>query len=266
MNLARCLALFALAPALLAQWPNLPAKGIPRNPDGSPNLSASPPKTPQGKPDLSGTWLNDRNRPCPPYVCNDMEVSQEFMNIGWELKEGLPYQSWAADLVKKRTAENGVDDPGSHCRPTGLVKMHTSPFYRKIVQTPDLLLILTERDAEHRQIFLDGRKLPADPQPLPNGYSTATWDGDTLVVRSIGFPDGTWLDRSGSPLTNSASITERFRRPKFGQLEISITVEDSRAYTKPWTVTLHQHLAPDTELIHYYCMENEKDAPHLTGR
>jgi hypothetical protein len=220
----------------------------------------------QGKPDFSGIWLAERNRPCPAIGCNDMEIGQEFVNIGWALKDGLPYQPWAADLVKARTAQNGVDDPGSHCRPTGIVKMHTSPFYRKVVQSPDLLLILTERDAEHRQIFLDGRTLPADPQPTPNGYSTAKWEGDALVVNSIGFTDGTWLDRSGSPLTSAAKITERFRRVNYGQMDISITVDDAKAYTKPWTITLHQHIALNTELMNYFCMENERDSEHLVGK
>ena len=195
-----------------------------------------------------------------------MEVGQEFANIGWSLPGGLPYQPWARALTKARTDANGSDDPGTHCRPTGMVKMHTSPFYRKMVQLPDLLLILTERDAEHRQIFLDGRKLPEDPQPLALGYSTGHWEGDTLVVVSNGFGDDVWLDRNGSPMTSAARITERIRRPNFGSLEVALTVDDRKAYTAPWTVTLKQHIAIDTELINYYCMENERDSAHLVGK
>ena len=195
-----------------------------------------------------------------------MEVGQEFANIGWSLPGGLPYQPWARALAKARTDANGSDDPGTHCRPTGMVKMHTSPFYRKMVQLPDLLLILTERDAEHRQIFLDGRKLPEDPQPLAQGYSTGHWEGDTLVVASTGFGDDVWLDRNGSPITSAAKITERIRRPNFGTLEVALTVDDRKAYTAPWTVTLKQHIAIDTELINYYCMENERDSAHLIGK
>ena len=116
-----------------------------------------------------------------------MQIGQEFMNIGWSLKGGLPYQPWAASLVKGRKAENSKGDPGSACRPTGIVKMHTSPFFRRVVQTPDLLLILSERDAEFRQIYTDGRPLPVKPEPTPNGYSTGKWEGDTLVVESNGF-------------------------------------------------------------------------------
>jgi hypothetical protein len=129
-----------------------------------------------------------------------------------------------------------------------------------------LLIILNERNAAYRQIFTDGRPLPADPQPSWNGYSSGKWDGDILVVQSIGFRDGLWLDAGGSPLTEAGKITERFHRVNFGKLEIEITVDDPKAYTKPWTVKLTQLLAPDTDLLDYYCSENEKDVPHLVGK
>ena len=128
------------------------------------------------------------------------------------------------------------------------------------------MLLLTERDAEHRQIFLDGRALPDDPQPAVGGYSTGHWEGDTLVISSAGFADGMWLDRNGSPLTDAGKITERFRRPNFGHLEITLTVDDPKAYTAPWTVTLRQDIAVDTDLVNYYCMENEKDSGHLVDK
>jgi hypothetical protein len=195
-----------------------------------------------------------------------MEVGQEFFNIGWALPAGLPYQAWAREAARVRTQRNGMDDPGSHCQPTGLIKMHTSPFYRKFLQLPDLLVMLTERDAEHRQIFLDGRPLPEDPQPAIGGYSTGHWEGDTLVILSSGFTDDTWLDRNGNPLTGVAKITERFRRRDFGHLDVTLTVDDPKAYTAPWTITLHQNLAVDTDLMNYYCMENEKDSAHLTAK
>jgi len=255
-----------LAFALQAQWLNYPTPGVPKNKDGTINLKAPAPRTAAGKPDLSGIWLAERNRPCPPGGCVDMEIGQEFMNIGWTLPGGLPYQPWAASVVKARKEINSRDDPGSNCRPTGIVKMHTSPFFRRIVQTPDLLLILTERDAEFRQIFTDGRPLPVNPQPTPNGYSTAKWDGDTLVVESNGFSDGLWLDRDGSPLTESATMTERFRRPVYGTLEIELTVNDVKAYTRAWTIKMTHHIAVNTELMNYYCRENEKDSEHMVGK
>jgi hypothetical protein len=249
-----------------AQWLNYPTAGVPRTPDGKPNLSAPVPRTPDGKPDLSGIWEAERNRPCPPEGCSDMAIGQEFTNIGWSLKGGLPYQPWAAETVKKRTADNGRDDPPSNCFPAGVVKAHTTPLFRKIIQVPGLVILLSERDVTYRQIFTDGRPLPVDPQPSWNGYSIGKWDGDTLVVETTGFRDGLWLDRNGSPLTDAARLTERFRRVNFGKLEIEVTVDDPKAYTKPWTIKLNQFISLNTELLDYYCLENERDRAHLIGK
>lgn len=189
-----------------------------------------------------------------------------FGDIGRGVKGGLPYQPWAADLVKARRAQNGKDDPTSHCLPGGVAKLHTSALLRKIVETPGLLLFLTERNASYRQIFTDGRPLPKDPEPSWNGYSTGHWEGDRLVVETIGFRDSQWLDRAGSPLTDAAKMIERFRRPNYGTLEIELTVEDPKAYTRPWTLSLRQALLLDSELLDYICLENEKDARHLVGQ
>ena len=192
-----------------------------------------------------------------------MVVSQEFVDIGWGIKGGLPYQPWAAAITKKRTAENRIDDPNSRCLPTGIVRMHTAPLYRKVVQTPKLLVILNERNVWYRQIFIDGRALERDPQPSWNGYSTAKWDGDALVVRSNGFRDGLWLDSNGSPMTDAATITERFRRPDYGTFEITLTVDDPKAYTRPWTTTMKQVMVTDSELLDYVCVENERSVQHF---
>lgn len=124
-----------------------------------------------------------------------------------------------------------MEDPASHCLPGGIVKAYTDPLLRKIVQSPGLVLILSERNASYRQIFTDGRSLQKDPQPSFNGYSTGTWEGDILVVRTNGFRDGVWLDQKGSPLTESGRLTERFRRLNYGKLQIDITVDDPKAYT-----------------------------------
>jgi hypothetical protein len=257
---------FMAAPLVLGQWLNYPAAGVPRTKDGKPNLSAPAPRTRDGKPDLSGMWDVLHNRPCPPDGCNDMLVPQEFIDIGFSLQGGLPYQPWAAAIAKKRAEENRKDDPNVRCLPVGIVRMYTTPLFRKIIQIPGLVVILNERNAEYRQIFTDGRPMPADPQPSWNGYSSGKWEGDTLVVQTIGFRDGTWLDANGSPLTEAGKITERIRRVNFGKLEVEITVDDPKAYTKPWTVKLTQILMPDTDLLDYYCSENEKDVPHLVGK
>jgi hypothetical protein len=148
----------------------------------------------------------------------------------------------------------------------GIIKNHTAPFIKKIIQLPGLLVILNEREVTYRQIFTDGRPLPVDPQPSYNGYSIGKWDGDSLVVTSKGFRDGIWLDRAGSPITPDATITERFRRKDYGHLDIDVTVDDLKAYTAPWTTTIHMSLVVDTELIDYHCAENEKDAQHFLGK
>jgi hypothetical protein len=196
----------------------------------------------------------------------EVAVPREFGDIGRGVKGGLPYQPWAADLVNTRKAQNGKDDPTTHCLPGGVAKLHTSALLRKIVQAPGLVVFLSERNASYRQIFTDGRPPLKDPNPSWNGYSTGHWDGDTLVVETNGFEDGQWLDRSGSPLTEQAKMTERLRRVNYGTLEIDLTVDDPKAYTKPWTIHLTQSLALNTELLDYICLENEKDASHLVGQ
>ena len=252
--------------SLSAQWLDYPTAGVPKKPDGKPNLTAPAPRAADGKPDLSGTWELEKNLPCPPEGCPDMEISREFMNIGWSLPDGLPYQPWALELRKARMAENSKGDPGSNCRPAGIVKLTMNPFFRKFLQLPGLLVILNERDAEYRQIFTDGRPLPVDPAPTPNGYSIGKWDGDTLVVNTIGISDGQWLDRNGNPLTDAAKITERFRRVNYGKMEIEITVDDPKAYMKPWTIKVNQFIALNTDLLEFFCMENEKDISHAVGK
>jgi len=252
--------------SLDAQWLHYPTPGVPRLADGSPNLNAPAPRTPDGKPDFSGIWEPEKNRRCPPGGCADMEVPQEFLNIDWSLKGGLPLQPWAADAKKTRMEQNGKDDPVSRCLPGGVVKLHTTPQLRKIVQIPGLLVTLNEMDATYRQIFMDGRPLPEVDLRAFKGYSVGKWDGDTLVVETTGFPDGIWLDRNGSPMTDAARITERLRRVNYGTMEIAVTIDDPKAYAHPWTITLVHHIVVDTELIDYICQENEQDIGHLVGK
>jgi hypothetical protein len=259
-------AALAVSPAC-AQWLNYPTTGVPKAPDGSPNLAAPAPRTPDGKPDLSGIWT----MMCPtakgPVMClPETYVSREFADIGRSLDGGLPYQPWAADAVKARKAENGKDDPFTHCLPGTVARIHTVPFLRKIVQTPGLLLFLSEANVSYRQIFSDGRPLPKDPNPSWNGYSIAHWEGDILVVETNGFLGGQWLDRWGSPLTEKGKMTEKFQRVNYGTLAIELAVDDPGAYTKPWTIHITQSIAINTELLDWVCLENEKDFPHLVGK
>jgi len=256
----------AVCSPLGAQWMTYPTNGAPRLPDGSPNLEAPAPRTADGKPDFSGIWEPDRNRPCPAGGCADMQIPQEFLNIGFSLKDGPPYQPWAAEARRQRMEQNGKDDPVSRCQPGGIVKLHTTPQLHKIIQIPGLLVTLNEMESQFRQIFTDGRPLPSIDKPTFNGYSTGKWEGDILVVTTTGFHDGMWLDRNGSPLTDAATIIERFRRVNFGRMEIDVTIDDPKAYTRPWTIKLVHNIVLDTDLIDYICTENEKDFSHMIGK
>ena len=264
-TLAFGLLLYPLICPLNAQWVNYPTAGVPRTRDGKPDLGAACPRTTDGKPDFSGLWVMQTKREGNPNFPGCEPVSDEFVNIAASLKEGLPYQTWAANLVKARRSEQRVNDPISHCLPMGPVRLHTWNGPRKVVQTPGLLMLMSEFGTSYRQIFTDGRPLPADPNPSWNGYSSGKWEGDTLVVQTNGLRDGMWLDATGNPMTDAAKITERLRRPYFGTLEIEITVDDPKAYTKPWTVKLTQSIKLDTDLLDFVCVENEKDASHLSS-
>ncbi len=248
------------------QWLNYPTSNVPRMLDGKPNLGAACPRTADGKPDLSGLWVMETRRAANPDFPGCQAVADAFINIATGLKDGLPYQPWAADLVKKRRTEQRVNDPMSRCAPIGPVRLHTWNGPRKTVQTPGLLLILNELDTSYRQIYTDGRPLPVDPNPSWTGYSSGKWQGDTLVVETNGFRDGIWLDAAGNPMTDAAKITERFHRPDYGHLEIEVTVADPKAYTKPWTVKLNQVIALDTDMLDFVCADNEKDVPHLSSQ
>ena len=248
--------------ALFAQWLGYPSSGVPHTPDGMPNLAAPAPRTADGKPDFSGMWgWVNIGSPCGAQ-CTDTQISREFINIASTLKNPLPYRPWAAELVKKRTVEQGLD-PNVHCMPRGAPRIWTDDYYKQIFQVPGRVIILTERNMQYRQIFTDGRSLPKDPTPTWNGYSTGHWEGDTLVVETSGFRDDLWLDASGNPLTDQGKMIERIRRPAYGNLEIEITIDDPKAYTALWTVKLNEPLVLDSELIDYYCLENERDLVHM---
>jgi hypothetical protein len=258
---AAALMVAALVGAVSAQWLDYPTPAVPRTPEGKPNMSAPAPRTVGGKPDLSGMWGWETRANCGAH-CNDTQLSREFINIAASLTGSLPYQPGVADLVKKRTAAQD-QDPNVHCMPRGAPRIWTDDYYKRIVQIPDRVIILTERNMQYRQIFTDGRPLPADPNPTWNGYSTGRWDEDTLVVQTIGFKDDLWLDANGNPLSSAAKLTEKIRRPRYGTLEVEMTIDDPKSYTAPWTVKLTQPLVLDSELLDYYCLENEKDWKHM---
>jgi hypothetical protein len=263
-----------LSTALLAQWPKFTTPGVPRTPDGKVDLTAPAPRTADGHPDFSGIWEVYRERRTPPPASSAgapglapvRPNESQFFNIGVGLKEPIPFTPWAAALRKSRASENNKDNPDAHCLPIGLTQLHMHPQPRKIVQTPNLIVIIYEANSGLRQIFLDGRPLPKDPDPWWYGYSVGKWDGDTLVVETTGFRDDVWLDVEGTPLTSSGKTIERIRRPNFGTLETEMTIEDPKAYTKPWTVNFRHRIMVDTELIEFVCQENEQDAAHYVAK
>ena len=257
---------------LFAQWPSYPTSGVPRTADGKPNLNAPVPRTSDGKPDLSGLWedtwmIQFRKQTPPPSPTTGGPPVATFANVGAGFKEGLPLQPWAADLLKTRREENSKDNPDAHCLPMGLMQFHLHPQPRKIIQTAGVIVILYEGNAGSRQIFADGRPLPtSDLQPWWFGYSVGKWEGDTLVVETTGFRDDGWLDIWGSPLTAAGKMTERFRRVNYGILEIDVTIDDPKAYTKPFTVRVDQRIMLDTEMIEFICAENERSVQHMVGK
>jgi hypothetical protein len=242
-----------------AQWPRYPTPDVPRTADGEVDLDGPVPRTADGHPDLSGLWRVPRG------AGNDLEVPDDappiagFRDVGQNIEGGLPFQDWARELRAEREADGSADNPEAHCLPMGNMQFHTQGFPRLFVQTPRLIVILYEASMGYRQIYTDGRPSPDnDPQPWYYGYSTGHWEDDALVVTTTNFRDGEWLDILGSPLTDAATVTERFVRTSFGRMHIDITVDDPRAYTEPWTVRVNQQIMVDEELIEFVCLENQR--------
>ncbi|WP_428100063.1 hypothetical protein [Candidatus Rariloculus sp.] len=243
-----------------AQWIGYPTADVPRRADGSVDMTAPAPRMPDGEPDFSGIWISDRTpegEETPSDVFT-LSSSHYMENMGVDMPNGLPYQDWQLPIVEERTANKAIDDPHIRCLPDNFLRAYGLPHMLKFVHTPDLLVVLNEMNAGYRQIFTDARQLPDDPSPSWQGYSSAVWSGDTLVVDTIGIRDDTWIDWNGSVLTEAARVREEIRRPDFGHLEIRVTVDDPRAYTEPWSVTLTQRIVVDGELIDEVCLENEQ--------
>src|SRR4051812_40750660 len=245
------IALTMLTAPLAAQWKTHPTPGLPRTADGKPNLSAPAPRTADGKPDLSGTWR--------------VRQSSYLFYVTQALRPE-DVEPWAAALYKQRADNFRSDTDGIKCLPPGpKAGISGGGLPVKIVQTPNLVVLLYEYQTIYRQVFLDGRQLPDDPNPTWMGYSIGRWDGDTLVVTTAGYNDKTTLDLGGHPHTESLRVTERFRRRDAGHIDLQVTLEDPKAYRKSWTLPIDLELMADSELIEYVC-ENERDAKHLVGK
>ena len=278
-----CGAIFASTP-LAAQWVKYPTAGVPRKPNGKVDMSAPPPHLSDGKPDFSGVWMtaepnrrggelsDPRTKQAPRTVDRSddapgdptrITASRQMANLGVDLPGGLPYQPWLVPIVKERTENLAKDDPHIKCWPDNFLRAYGMPHLLKFVHSPGLLVVLNEMNAGYRQVFTDARPLPKDPNPTLQGYSTAKWSGDTLVIDTVGVRNDTWIDWNGSVLTEAAKVREQMRRPDFGHLEVQVTVDDPKAYTKPWTVTLRQRIVVDTDLIDEICLENEQSLKHM---
>jgi hypothetical protein len=251
------IAVFCLAaPAVHAQWFNYRLPGVPRTADGKVNLTAPTPRTPDGKPDLSGTWET---------------AGAYFGNLARDLKAGeLLMLPWAEAQVKENQTNLHKNDPMVGCLPPGVPRIDLSagramPHPFKIVQTPALVVLLYETSTNQtfRQVFLDGRPPLIDPQPTWLGYSVGRWEGDTLVVDTSGFNGRAWIDTSsGHPQTEAARVTERFTRRDVGHMDVDMTIDDPKAYEKPWRVKVPTSLLADGDLIETFC-ENERDLEHM---
>jgi hypothetical protein len=246
--------LIMLSVPVYAQWTKVPASAIPRTPDGKPNLSAPAPRLPDGKPDFSGVWQ-------PP--------TGYLRNLALDLKDDVPFQPWAKALYDERAAGKfWREEPDANCLPQGVPKVLLAPAPWRIVQTPGIVFFVHEAFNLWWQAFMDGREVVvnADTTPTWHGYSTAKWDGDTLVVDSRGFNGKVWLDQLGKPSTEALHVTTRFTRKTFGTMDIGITIDDPKAYTKPWSVSVPVRLAANTELMEFICLENEKDVVRPPGK
>jgi hypothetical protein len=220
-----------------AQWLDRPTPGIPRTPDGKPDLKAPAPDK-----DITGIWVADTPRFLVNLAAGGVEV---------------PFQPWAAEQFKKNKATEGRGDPEARCMPHGVPKLNTLPYPFKIRNLGDETIILYEMFYQYRQVFTDGREFPKEfVNPSWLGYSIGRWDGGAFVVETTGFNEKFWLDTDGHPHTDALHVTERFHRTDFGHMTLRFTIDDPKAYTKPWSNTVPLHLVPDSELLEFVCEDN----------
>lgn len=248
-TLAGLIVLSASLSPLAAQWAARATPGVPRTPDGKPNLSAPAPRTADGKPDLSGVWRIH---------------TSYLLNAAPDLKPE-DMQPWAAAIYKQSADNYRNNTDGINCLPPGPKASTSIGSPVKIVQTPNLVILLYEYETLFRQVFTDGRELPKDPNPTWMGYSIGHWEGDTLVVTTTGYNDRTSLDLGGRPHSEALRVTERYHRRDAGHIDLQVTLDDPKAYNRAWTLPVDLDLMPDNELIEYIC-EDQSDKPHLVGK
>jgi hypothetical protein len=250
-----------------AQWLNQPMAGAPRTPDGKINMTAPVPML-NGKPDLSGIWQVQAEPRAPGglFGLGESPNSKYFRDILSDFNpDERPLTPAGAERLRKHS-EPGAFNPILNCLPDGVPHGDLLPEPFKIIHSPGVIVMLYEVETTFRQIFTDGRKLPADPSPTWQGYSVGRWEGDTLVIETAGFNDVSWLDARGTGHSTEMRVEERFRRRDYGHMDLTITITDPQTFTRPITFTVVEELLPDTDLFEHYCLENEKDDAHLPGR
>jgi len=269
--------LVAVCNTAYAQWLNYPTPGIPRTRDGKPNLTARAPRAFNGKPDLSGVWQvqptplaeqkrlfgDDIDKTALPGMEPDM-ISKYALNILADFKPGDSPMLPAAGAVFRQHTQ--LDRPSINCLPWGIPASTLFAPVHKIVQTPGLIVIIAEVDSgTARQIYTDGRKLPVDPEPAWYGYSVGRWEGETLVVETAGFNDKSWLDSMGHPHSADMHVLERYHRRDFGHMDVDITINDPKMYSRPIAIKVTQELQADSDILEYFCSEDEKDRRHTSA-
>ena len=272
----RSICVFALfSTSAFAQWLNYSVPGTPRTRDGKPNLTAPAPRALNGKPDLSGVWhvqptgmkemkrLFGERADATDVPGMELDtISKYGINILQDFKpEEAPMRPEAVQILRGRKIG---DFPATHCLPQGIPLVEHAFRTREVVQSPKLIAILYEADDKHRQIYTDGRVLPKEfDQPAWMGYSVGHWERDTLVVETAGFNDKTWLDIMGHPHSEALRIMERYHRRDFGHMDVEMTFDDPKMYTKPFTIKVTNELWADSDIFEFFCNENEKDRSHM---
>jgi hypothetical protein len=235
--------------AVDAQWLDRKTPGAPRLANGKVDMAAAAPKK-GDKPSMEGIWQS-----------GSIKFLQDLSQF---VPGGISMTPWTQALVKERKLdENAHLEPDANCLPQGVPKLNATPVPFRIVQNPTETIILYEAFGLYRQIFADGRALPPITNPTWLGYSIGRWEGDVFVIETAGINGKPWLDSAGHPTTEATKVTERLRRKDYGHMEMTITVEDAQAYTKPFTFVEDFVLQPDTEILEFVCLENERDLVHL---
>jgi hypothetical protein len=244
-------ALTLLPVSLCAQWLNVKTPGIPRTADGKPDLTAPAPRTADGKLDLSGVWTAEPN--------------SYWSDLIHDIKDEAIFKPEAQAVFRKRAAEYNLDSPNTRCLPLGPGDIFAGES--RIIQLPTEVAVLRGAFSgdDWRRIYMDGRELPKDPNPTWRGYSVGRWEGDTLVVDTVGFNDVGWLDQVGHPRSEKLHVTEKFRRVDFGHIQMQITFDDPETLVRPLIITLPMNYSADRDTLERVCNANEKDRAHLVA-